>query len=237
MRNSNSLVRLLSLFMILGYLTSCAPKTETSSETTAQENKIVENKDPLPSWNEGTAKSALISFVKDITDPNSPNFIVPKDRIATFDNDGTLWTEKPTYVQVFFVLDRIKELAPQHPEWKTKEPFASILKGDLQGAMAGGDKALLELVMATHSGMTSDEFEEMVENFITTAKHPEKGKLFTELIYQPMLEVLDYLRANDFKTFIVSGGGIEFMRPWSHSVYGIPPAQVVGSSVKTKFDI
>ena len=159
------------------------------------------------------------------------------ERIATFDNDGTLWCEQPMPVQFYFALDRVKALAPQHPEWKTKEPFASLLKGDLKAALAGGDHALLELFMATHAGMTTEEFEQIVKDWIATAKHPKTGKLFTDMIYQPMLEVLAYLRANGFKNFIVSGGGIEFMRPWTEQVYGIPPEQVVGSSIKTKFEM
>ena len=161
----------------------------------------------------------------------------PPERIATFDNDGTLWAEQPMYFQFFFALDRVKELAPQHPEWKTKEPFASLLKGDMKGVLAGGEKALLEIVMATHAGMTTEEFEKIVNDWIATAKHPKTGKRYTEMVYQPMLELLAYLRANGFKTFIVSGGGIEFMRPWTERVYGIPPEQVVGSSIKTKFEM
>ena len=159
------------------------------------------------------------------------------ERIATFDNDGTLWCEQPVPVQLYFALDRVKALAPQHPEWKTKEPFASLLKGDLKTALAGGDHALLELIMATHTGMTTVEFEQIVKDWIATAKHPKTGKLFTEMVYQPMLELLAYLRANGFKNFIVSGGGIEFMRPWTEQVYGIPPEQVIGSSIKTKFEM
>ncbi len=159
------------------------------------------------------------------------------ERIATFDNDGTLWCEQPLPVQFYFALDRVKALAPQHPEWETKEPFASLLKGDLETALAGGDHALLELVMATHAGMTTVEFEQIVKHWIATAKHPKTGKLYTEMVYQPMLELLTYLRANGFKTFIVSGGGIEFMRPWAEQVYGIPPEQVIGSSIKTKFEM
>ncbi|MCA9008677.1 MAG: haloacid dehalogenase-like hydrolase [Planctomycetaceae bacterium] len=193
--------------------------------------------DPLPSWNDGKAKQSIIDFVEKITQPDSPNFIPPAERIATFDNDGCLWTEQPMYFQAFFVFDRVKALAPQHPEWKTQEPFASILKGDIKSALAGGEHSLAQLVMATHAGMTTDEFEKIVTAWITTAKHPKTGKLYTEMVYQPMLEVLAYLRANGFKTFIVSGGGIEFMRPWSERVYGIPPEQVVGSSIKTKYEV
>ncbi len=193
--------------------------------------------DPLPSWNDGPAKQSIITFVEKVTTPGSPDFVPVPERIATFDNDGTLWCEKPLPVQLYFVLDRVKALAPQHPEWKTKEPFASLLKGDLKGAMAGGDRALLEIIIATHTGMTTVEFEQIVKDWIATAKHPKTGKLYTQMAYQPMLEVLAYLRANGFKTFVVSGGGIEFMRPWMEQAYGIPPEQVVGSSVKTKFEL
>jgi phosphoserine phosphatase len=193
-------------------------------------------KDPLPSWNDGAAKQSIISFVHKATTPG-PDFVPPDARVATFDNDGTLWAEKPMYVQVFFALDRVKELAPQHPEWKTQEPFASLLKGDLKTALAGGDKALIEIVMATHAGMTTTEFETIVKKWIATARHPVTHRLYTEMVYQPMLELLAYMRASGFKTFIVSGGGIEFMRPWSEAVYGVPPDQVVGSSIKTEFQM
>jgi hypothetical protein len=193
--------------------------------------------DPLPSWNDIAPKKAVIAFVEKVTKPGSPDFVPPAERIATFDNDGTLWCEQPVPVQLYFALDRVKALAPQHPEWKTKEPFASLLKGDLKTALAGGDRAILELFMATHTGMTADEFEQIVKTWIATAKHPKTGKLYTEMVYQPMLELLAYLRANGFKNFIVSGGGIEFMRPWTEQVYGIPPEQVIGSSVKTEFEL
>jgi hypothetical protein len=192
--------------------------------------------DPLPSWNDGPAKQAILTFVKQTTDRGSPKFVPPPERIATFDNDGTLWAEQPMYVQLLFALDRVKQLAPQHPEWKTQEPFASLLKGDVSNALAGGDKALLEIVMATHADMTTEEFEKIVKDWIATARHPKTGKRYTDMVYQPMLELLAYLRANGFKTFIVSGGGIEFMRPWTEKVYGVPPEQVVGSSIKTKLE-
>ena len=193
--------------------------------------------DPLPSWNDGPAKQSIISFVAKVTKPGSADFVPVPERIATFDNDGTLWAEQPVYFQAFFVFDRVKALAPQHPEWKEQEPFASVLKGDVKAALAGGEKALMEMVMATHTGMTTAEFEKIVKDWIATARHPKTGRLYTEMVYQPMLELIGYLRANGFKTFIVSGGGIEFMRPWTERVYGIPPEQVVGSSVKTKFEL
>jgi len=193
--------------------------------------------DPLPSWNAGKAKQSIVAFVEKVTKPGSPDFVPVPERIAVFDNDGTLWSEQPVYFQAFFIFDRIKQLAPQHPEWKTKEPFASVLKGDMKSALAGGEHALIEMGMATHAGTTTDEFSKLASDWIATAKHPKTGKLFTEMVYQPMLEVLIYLRANGFKTFIVSGGGIEFMRPWAERVYGVPPEQIIGSSIKTKFEI
>lgn len=194
-------------------------------------------RDPLPSWNDGASKRAVVSFVEKVTKPGSPDFVPVPERIATFDNDGTLWAEQPMYFQFFFALDRVKALAPQHPEWKTQEPFASLLKGDVKGALAGGEKAMMAIVMATHAGMTTDEFEKAVSEWVATARHPLTKKPYTEMVYQPMLELLAYLRAKGFKTFIVSGGGIEFMRPWAERVYGVPPEQVVGSSVKTKFEL
>jgi phosphoglycolate phosphatase-like HAD superfamily hydrolase len=192
---------------------------------------------PLASWNDGVAKTALVDFVTKTTTAGSPSFVAPAERIAVFDNDGTLWAERPVYFQLLFIFDRVKALAPQHPEWKTAEPFASLLKGDLQGVAAGGDKALMALAMATHAGTTTEEFNAIVSEWIATATHPKTGRKYTEMVFQPMLEVLAYLRANGYKTFIVSGGGIEFMRPWVEQVYGIPPEQVVGSSIKTKFEL
>lgn len=193
--------------------------------------------DPLPSWNDGPTKAAILDFVGKVTTDGTANFVPVEERIATFDNDGTLWAEKPLYFQLFFALDRVKALAPEHPEWQTREPFASLLKGDTKKALEGGQKAALEVIMATHAGMTTAEFEDIVTMWITTAKHPGTDRLFTQMVYQPMIELLDYLRDNGFKTFIVSGGGIEFMRPWTDDVYGIPPEQVVGSSIKTKYEM
>jgi phosphoglycolate phosphatase-like HAD superfamily hydrolase len=193
--------------------------------------------DPLPSWNEGAAKQSIVKFVNGVTREGSPDFVPVPERIATFDNDGTLWAEQPIYAQVFFVVDRVKALAPQHPEWKTQEPFASVLKGDPRGITAGGEAGVAELLTATHSGMTTDEFSRLVGDWIASARHPKTGQPFTAMVYQPMLELLDYLRANGFKTFIVSGGGIEFMRPWAEKVYGIPPEQVIGTSGGLKFDM
>ena len=193
--------------------------------------------DPLPSWNEGAAKSAILAFVKDVTEEGGPRFVVSEERIAVFDNDGTLWAEKPMYTQFAFALDRVKALAPDHPEWKDQEPFKSILAGDLKAALAGGEKAMVEIVMATHAGMSTDDFETIVSDWYATARHPETHRLYTEMVYQPMLELLAYLRANGFKTYIASGGGVEFMRPYTERVYGIPPEQVIGSSIKTEFKL
>jgi hypothetical protein len=193
--------------------------------------------DPLPSWNDTATKTAIVAFVDRVTKEGSPDFVPVPERIVTFDNDGTLWAEQPMPVQLFFALDRVKTLAPQHPEWTTKEPFASLLKGDVKGALAGGEPAMLQIIAATHSGMTTDEFEQTVRDWIASAKHPVTKHLYTEMVYQPMLELLTYLRANGFKTFIVSGGGIDFMWPWTEKVYGIPPEQVVGSSGKTDFEL
>jgi phosphoglycolate phosphatase-like HAD superfamily hydrolase len=196
-----------------------------------------ESPDALPSWNDGDARQAIIEFVTRVTDEESPNFVPPGERVATFDNDGTLWAEQPMYFQLLFALDRVRALAPQHPEWKEQEPFASLLKGDVKKTLAGGEHAILEIVMASHAGMTTVEFEQIVRDWIATARHPATGRPYTEMVYQPMLELLDYLRANGFKTFIVSGGGIEFMRPWVEQVYGIPPEQVIGSSIKTRYEM
>jgi phosphoserine phosphatase len=193
--------------------------------------------DPLPSWNDGAARKAVIDFVNRVSAAGSPDFVPAAERIAVFDNDGTLWSEQPMYFQAFFIFDRIRALAPQHPEWTDREPFASVLKNDVKSALAGGEHALIEMAMATHAGTTTEEFDRIVKDWLATAKHPTTKRPYTEMIYQPMLELLAYLRANGFKTFIVSGGGIEFMRPWSEKVYGIPPEQVIGSSIKTQFEI
>ena len=193
--------------------------------------------DPLPSWNDGAAKQAIVQFVEKTTKEGSPEFVAPAERVAVFDNDGTLWAEQPMYFQALFMLDRIRAMAPEHPEWKAKEPFASLLKGDMKGVLAGGERAVGELMMTTHAGVTSEEFSKIVSDWVATAKHPTTGRLYTEMVYQPMLELLAYLRANGYKTFIVSGGGIEFMRPWAEQVYGIPPEQVIGSTIKTKYEL
>jgi phosphoglycolate phosphatase-like HAD superfamily hydrolase len=197
----------------------------------------VRAQDPLPSWNDTAPKKAIVAFVEKVTKEGSSDFIPPNERIAAFDNDGTLWAEQPIYFQVFFTVDRVKALLPQHPEWKHKEPFASLLKGDMKAVAAMPEKEIVKLMAATHAGMTTDEFSQIVTQWITTARHPKTGRPFNEMIYQPMVELLAYLRANGFKTFIVSGGGIEFMRPWVEKAYGIPPDQVVGSSAKLSFEL
>jgi phosphoglycolate phosphatase-like HAD superfamily hydrolase len=197
----------------------------------------VRAEDSLPSWNDGPAKNSITDFVGKVTKEGSADFVPSEERIATFDNDGTLWCEQPMYFQLLFALDRVKALASQHPEWKTKEPFASLLKGDVKAALSGGERGMLEIITVTHAGMTTAEFEQIVKDWIATARHPKFKRPYTQCVYQPMIELLAYLRANGFKTFIVSGGGIEFMRPWTEKVYGIPPEQVVGSSIETKYEI
>ena len=192
--------------------------------------------DPLPSWNDGAVKKSITDFVARVTKPGGPDFVPVPERIATFDNDGTLWCEQPIYFQLAFALDRVKALAPRHPEWKTKQPFKALLDGDMKFLAASGEKGLLEIVAATHAGMTTEAFSKIVLDWIESARHPRFGRSYTELTYQPMRELLDYLRANNFKTFIVSGGGVEFMRPWTEKIYGIPPEQVVGSSGVVKFE-
>ena len=193
--------------------------------------------DPLPSWNDGTAKEAILYFVNAVTDKNSKDYVEPAERIATFDNDGTLWVEYPMYTQILFAFERVKKLAPQHPEWKTTQPFKALLAGDMKTVGASGMKGIMEILMATHSGMTAEEFEREASNWLATAKHPKFKRLYSRCIYQPQLELLAYLRANGFKNFIVSGGGIQFMRPITEKNYGIPPERVVGSSAVAKFQI
>jgi phosphoserine phosphatase len=192
---------------------------------------------PLPSWNDGPSKNAITAFVTAVTDTSGPDYVKPAERIAVFDNDGTLWSEQPAYFQAFFVFDRIREMASDHPEWKTQQPYQAVLEGDMAALAESGKNGLIELVMTTHAGMTTDEFATIVKKWLQTAKHPTLHKPYTDLVFKPMLELLDYLRASGFKTFIVSGGGIEFMRPWVEGVYGIPPEQVVGSSIVTKFEM
>ena len=193
--------------------------------------------DPLPSWNDGANKQAIIDFVTAVTTEGGADFVAVGDRIATFDNDGTLWSEQPMYVQLAFALDEIKAMAPDHPEWKTTEPYKSVLDGNMSGLVASGKEGLEKIIAVTHTGMTTDQFEQTVSAWIATAKNPKTDKLDTEMIFEPMVEVIDYLKANDFDVYIVSGGGIEFMRPWTEKTYGIPPENVVGSSVKLKYEV
>jgi phosphoglycolate phosphatase-like HAD superfamily hydrolase len=219
-----SLSTLTLLPVVSGSLLSVAATAQTSTVG-----------DPLPSWNDGATKKSITDFVSRVTTSGGADYVAPEQRVATFDNDGTLWAEQPMYFQLAFIVDRVRILAPQHPEWKTAQPFKAILENDLAALSPTDEKGMVELVAATHSGMTTDEFTKIVTNWIATARHPRFKRPYTELIYQPMVELLSYLRANGFKTFIVSGGGIEFMRPWVEKAYGIPPEQVVGSSGITKF--
>jgi phosphoserine phosphatase len=199
--------------------------------------QMVQKSDPLPSWNDRDAKQSIINFVNEVTDETDPNFVKPAERIATFDNDGTLWSEQPYYFQLQFALDRVKAMSADHPEWQDNPLFKAVIDNDIKTVLSFGEHGLLELVMATHSGMTTEEFSQIVKDWINTATHPKTKKLYKEMVFQPMLELLNYLRANGFKTYIVSGGGIDFMRPWSEEVYGIPAEQVIGSSGKVKFEI
>jgi len=208
-------------------------------QSTAEEATLADSPEvvALPSWTNGDAKQAILGFVSRVTDPTSPDFVAESERIATFDNDGTLWPEKPVYFQLLFAIDRVRALASGHPEWQDVQPFQGVLEGDLEAVAATGEHGLLDLVMASHAGMTTAEFEGIVKEWLATARHPELDRPYTELVYLPMLELLEYLRANGFQTFITSGGGIEFMRPWVEEVYGIPPEQVVGSSIKVEYEI
>lgn len=223
-------LRGLRSFLLIGILIKLS-----ACSTNVNVELDIDTSDPLPSWNEGKTKDSIIAFVKTVVEPKNENFIEVADRIATFDNDGNLWSEQPAYFQLFFAIERVKQMAPEHPEWKTEQPFKAVLEDDMPALLKQGEHGLLEIVMASHAGNTTEEFEAIVKNWLATAQHPRFDRPFTELVYQPMLELLDYLRANDFKVFIVSGGGIEFMRPWVEEVYGIPKDQVVGSSIKTEF--
>ena len=222
----------LSLFLIIILFASCVQNknAETINDV------IVENADPLPSWNEGATKSAIIDYVNDITNSKSPNFIEIKDRIATFDNDGNLWSEQPAYFQLFFAMDRIKELAADHPEWKTQQPYKAVLENNMQELAKQGEHGLIKLVVTTHTGTTAEEFYTIVKEWVAKAKHPTKNIGYRKLVYQPMLELLQYLRANNFKTYIVSGGGVDFMRAFVTEIYGIPEEQIIGSRFKTEYD-
>lgn len=215
------------LSLLILAMTACCNEQDHESPTS----------EPLSSWNETSSKQAIVQFVENVANENSPHFVPQSERIAVFDNDGTLWSEQPMYFQLAFAIDRVKALAAENPEWKDTQPFKAVLEGNFESVIADGEHALLELVMATHAGNTTEEFSAIVKDWLSTAKHPETKRPYTEMVYQPMLELLAYLRANGFKTYIVSGGGIEFMRPWTEQVYGIPPEQVIGSSIKTGFEI
>lgn len=230
----NSAFRIAWVFAAAGLIVCCTADQQKKEAATTSEPVVAA--DPLPSWNDGPAKSAIIEYVNDVTNAGSQNFIAVADRIATFDNDGTLWSEQPMYFQGFFAFDRVKAMAADHPEWKKKQPFKALLENNMPELMKQGEKGLVQILMTTHTGMTTDEFEKVVQDWISTAQHPVRKKLYTDLVFQPMLELIKYLQANEFKTFIVSGGGIEFMRPWSERVYNIPRDQVIGSSVKTQYD-
>ena len=223
--------RIVVVALLLSLALACSKKTET--ETVAE---VPVASDPLASWNDGPTKQAIISFVQRVTTEGAADFVPPAQRIASFDNDGTLWAEQPLYFQVQFALDRVKAMAPDHPEWKNKEPFNHLLAGDMVAFMAGGKESVMAVMAASHSGMTTDEFDANVKGWLSTASHSKTGRPYTKMVYQPMLELLAYLRSNGFKTWIVSGGGIEFMRPWAQ-VYGIPPEQVIGSSIQVKFEM
>jgi len=224
--NRRALLSALAVLPVSGSLLPMSARAQTSASGGT-----------LPSWDDGATKQAILNFVAAVTQEGSPNFVPPAERIATFDNDGTLWVEHPMYIQLAFALDRVKALAPLHPEWKNTQPFKAALEGDMKTLAEAGEHGMAELVMATHAGMTTEEFQKIVIDWFATARHPRFKRSCTELSYQPMIELLAYLRANGFKTFIVSGGGIEFMRPWTERVYGVPPEQVVGSSIKTQFQM
>ena len=219
--------------------TTCNQSTPRASAPVAEApvSQPATSVDPLPSWNESAARKAIIDFVERTTKQCAPDFVPPAERIAVFDNDGTLWAEQPMYAQLAFAVDRIKALAPTHPEWKTKQPFKGVLDGDIKAVLATGAGGTMQVVAASHANTTTEEFEAIVTEWIASARHPGTGRRYDEMVYQPMLDVLTYLRANGYKTFIVSGGGVEFMRPWTERVYGIPPEQVVGSRVKVKYEV
>jgi len=228
--NTKNIFNLVLILLIITTFFNCKEATE------AKVDVMVETIDPLPSWNDGATKEAILAYVNKVTTEGNDGFIPVSERVAVFDNDGNLWSEKPAYFQLFFAMDRIKALAPEHPEWETTQPYKSVLEDDMATLMSFGEHGLIQIVMATHGNNTVNEFEQIVSEWLATAKHPRFDRPYTELVYQPMLELINYMKANDFKNFIVSGGGIEFMRPWAEDVYGIPKDQVIGSSIKTKYD-
>ncbi|HEX5131694.1 MAG TPA: HAD family hydrolase [Candidatus Krumholzibacteria bacterium] len=233
--HKHSMFVMLAVCVLLGvFAFGCSSHSEQAE--TSQPATATAPIDPLASWNDTPIKTAIIDFVRHTSSPGDPEFVPEADRVAVFDNDGTLWAEQPMYFQLAFAIDRIVELAPQHPEWKNREPFRSLLEGNVRNALAGGDRAILDIIKASHAGMTTDEFEQIVKDWIAVASHPTLHRAYIQCAYQPMLELLAYLRANGYRTFIVSGGGIEFMRPWTERVYGIPAEQVVGSQIKVKLE-
>ena len=227
------LINFFTFILLMSILTSCNTQVQQKE---ASDNVQDTNIDPLPSWNEGETKTAIITYVRAVTESNSPDFIPVKDRIATFDNDGNLWSEQPAYFQLFFAIDRVKAMAADHPEWATEQPFKAVLENDMETLAKQGEHGLIELVMATHSGNTTEEFEADVQDWIRTSRHPTKNVTYDQLVYQPMLELLQYLQAKNFKTYIVSGGGVDFMRAFVTGIYGIPEEQIIGSRIKTAFD-
>lgn len=231
--------KFIALLLIGATCFTQAQQKESENQKLTNDIKKVEqdlSRDPLPSWNQTATKKAIMEFVRSTIKKDSKNYVPVANRIACFDNDGTLWAEQPMYFQLLFAIDRVKAMAPQHPEWKTKQPFQDLLEGNIKGVMAGGEKAVFEIIMATHAGMTADDFNKIVKDWMVTAKHPITGKPYNQMIYQPMVELLKYLRNNGYKTFIVSGGGVDFMRPWVMQAYGIEPYQTVGSSGKVEYD-
>lgn len=227
------LIYFLSLILLTSNFYSC---DRQQSEDKMENSEVQTIADPLPSWNDTQAKSAIITYVSSVTSNDSPDFIPVKDRIATFDNDGNLWSEKPAYFQLFFAIDKVKAMAEEHPEWKNEQPFKAVLENDMAALAKSGEHGIIKLVMATHSGSTTDSFKSDVQQWIKTAKHPTKNVAYDQLVFQPMLELLQYLRANDFKTYIVSGGGVEFMRAIVTDIYGIPEEQIIGTRIKTSFE-
>ena len=223
---------LVIIFISMIFL-SCETQKKENQENPRPKQEV---KDPLPSWNDVSSKKEILAFVRTATDKNHPNFIPVADRIATFDNDGNLWSEQPAYFQLFFAIDRVKAMAKDHPKWKEEQPFKAVLENDMETLAKQGEKGLIQLVMATHAGSTTEEFENDVQEWIKIAKHPTKNVTYDKLVYQPMLELLQYLRANDFKTYVVSGGGVDFMRAFVTEIYGIPKEQIIGSRIKTEFD-
>ena len=229
------ILRSFAVLLVLA-VSACGGSTPPTALAPATTPQPAAAADPLPAWNDGATKKAILDFVGRVTRAGGPDFVPAPERIATFDNDGTLWSEQPIYFQLAFAFDRVTALAPKHPEWKQQQPFKGLLEGDMKAVSARGEKGLLEVMAATHVGNTTDEFATIVSEWIATAQHPKYKRPYTDLVYQPMLEVLTHLRANGFKTYVVSGGGVEFMRPWVERVYGIPPEQVVGSRAKVQYD-